>query len=30
MPHGEMVRITAAVVFALLLALVLSRRKRQR
>jgi hypothetical protein len=30
MPHGELARITAAVVFVLLLALILSRRKRQR
>jgi hypothetical protein len=30
MQHAELTRITAAVVFVLLLALILSRRKRQR
>jgi hypothetical protein len=30
MPHNELARITAGVVFVLLLALILSRRKRQR
>jgi hypothetical protein len=30
MQHAELIRITASVVFVLLLALILSRRKRQR
>jgi hypothetical protein len=30
MQHGELIRITAGVVFVLLLALILSRRKRRR